>query len=162
MREVTLLFANIYVIVLYRICEGFGEMAHEFSEEGRKARFEQWEKLGLDRVKSDLQSDPYRRVGSGDVQNLAWEWVRIKEAEMGLKETDREAALRGLYSSSLDEVLSGRTALDTALARSSSVATSGGRIMGALKEPERITLVEGLKLLESHLPAEEPLAAGLH
>src|SRR5713101_1089192 len=27
--------------------------------------------------------------------------------------------------------------------------------MGALKEPERITLVEGLKLLEKHVPTEE-------
>jgi hypothetical protein len=57
-------------------------MVHqEFSEEGRRARFEQWEKYGVDRLKSDLQSDPYRRVGSGPVQNLAWEFVRMKEAE---------------------------------------------------------------------------------
>jgi hypothetical protein len=35
---------------------------HEFSEEGRKARFEQWEKYGADRLKNDLQTDPYRRV----------------------------------------------------------------------------------------------------
>ena len=47
-------------------------MVHQqFSEEGRRARFEQWEKYGVDRLKSDLQSDPYRRVGSGPVQNLA-------------------------------------------------------------------------------------------
>jgi hypothetical protein len=47
-------------------------MVHqEFSEEGRRARFEQWEKYGVERRKSDLQSDPYRRVGSGPVQNLA-------------------------------------------------------------------------------------------
>jgi len=53
----------------------------EISEAGRMAGFEQWEKLGLDRVKSDLQADPHRRIGSGLVQNLAWEWVRMKEAE---------------------------------------------------------------------------------
>jgi hypothetical protein len=41
-------------------------MVHqEFSEEGRRTRFEQWEKYGVERLKSDLQSDPYRRVGSG-------------------------------------------------------------------------------------------------
>lgn len=59
-----------------------GDMANEeISEEGRRARFEQWEKLGLDRVKGDLQADPYCRIGSGAVQNLAWEWVRMKDAE---------------------------------------------------------------------------------
>jgi hypothetical protein len=51
----------------------------EFSEEGRRARFEQWEKYGADRLKSDLQTDPYRRVGSKPVQDLAWEFVRMKE-----------------------------------------------------------------------------------
>jgi hypothetical protein len=57
-------------------------MVHqEFSEEGRKTRFEQWEKYGVDRLKTDLETDPYRRVGSGPVQNLAWEFVRMKEAE---------------------------------------------------------------------------------
>jgi hypothetical protein len=50
------------------------------SEAGRKARFEQWEKYGPDRLKSDLQIDPYRRVGSKPVQDLAWEFVRMKEA----------------------------------------------------------------------------------
>ena len=54
-------------------------MVHqEFSEEGRRTRFEQWEKYGVERLKSDLQSDPY---WSGAVQNLAWEFVRMKEAE---------------------------------------------------------------------------------
>jgi hypothetical protein len=53
----------------------------EISEEGRKTRFAQWEKYGADRLKSDLQTDPYRRVGSGAVQNLAWEFVRMKEEE---------------------------------------------------------------------------------
>jgi hypothetical protein len=39
-------------------------------------------KVWVDRLKSDLQSnDPYRRVGSGPEQNLAWDWVRMKEAE---------------------------------------------------------------------------------
>jgi hypothetical protein len=57
-------------------------MVHqEFSEEGRRTRFERWEKYGVERLKNDLQSDQYRRVGSGPVQNLAWEFVRMKEAE---------------------------------------------------------------------------------
>lgn len=59
-----------------------GGMANdEISEAGRRARFEQWEKYGADRLKSDLQIDPYRRVGSKPVQDLAWEFVRMKDAE---------------------------------------------------------------------------------
>jgi hypothetical protein len=53
----------------------------EISDEGRRARFEQWEKYGADRLKSDLQIDPYRGVGSKPVQDLAWVFVRMKEAE---------------------------------------------------------------------------------
>jgi len=49
----------------------------------RKARFERWEALGLDRVKNDLiQTGGIRDVGGPpEVRELAWEWVRIKEAE---------------------------------------------------------------------------------
>jgi hypothetical protein len=75
-------------------------MAHEFSEEGRKARFEQWERLGLDRVRNDLRSDPYRRVGSGDVQNLAWEWVRLKEEGARIAAADHVAPLDVIQSDS--------------------------------------------------------------
>jgi hypothetical protein len=33
-------------------------MVHqEFSEEGRNARFEQWEKYGVERLKADLETD---------------------------------------------------------------------------------------------------------
>lgn len=54
------------------------------SEEGRKARFDRWEELGLDRVKTDLVYNSGRGVvgGAHDVQDLAWEWVRLKEAEI--------------------------------------------------------------------------------
>jgi hypothetical protein len=58
----------------------------EFSEEGRRARFEQWEKYGAERLKGDLQTDPYRRVGSKPVQDLAWEFVRMKEQSAQAKE----------------------------------------------------------------------------
>lgn len=46
-------------------------------------RFEQWEKLGVDRVKSDLiQTGGTRDIG-GPQENidLAWQWVRMKEAQ---------------------------------------------------------------------------------
>jgi hypothetical protein len=54
----------------------------QISEAGRKARFERWEELGLDRVKADLLSGGHRLVGGPrTVRELAWEWVRMKEAE---------------------------------------------------------------------------------
>jgi len=60
-------------------------MTPPIDEAGRKARFERWEKLGLDRVKGDLvQTGGIREVGgSPEVRELAWEWVRLKEAEAG-------------------------------------------------------------------------------
>jgi hypothetical protein len=54
----------------------------EISPEGRKARFDQWEKLGLDEVKNDLASGGHRLIGGPpQVRALAREWVRVKEAE---------------------------------------------------------------------------------
>lgn len=52
------------------------------SDEGRRVRFEQWEKLGLDQVKQDLLNGGHRIVGGpAEVQALAWDWVRMREAE---------------------------------------------------------------------------------
>jgi hypothetical protein len=53
------------------------------NEEWRRARFERWKKLGLDRVKHDLVHTKGTVVVGGtlEVQELAWEWVRMKEAE---------------------------------------------------------------------------------
>lgn len=52
-------------------------------ETARKARFERFEKLGLDRVKSDLtQTGGIRDVGGPlEVRELAREWVRMKDNE---------------------------------------------------------------------------------
>jgi hypothetical protein len=33
------------------------------SEEGRRARFDQWEKIGLDRIKADLENGGWQVVG---------------------------------------------------------------------------------------------------
>jgi hypothetical protein len=46
-------------------------------------RFERWEKLGLDRVKSDLiQTGGVREIGGPqEVRDLAWQWVKMKEAQ---------------------------------------------------------------------------------
>jgi hypothetical protein len=52
------------------------------SEEGRRTCFERWETLGLGQVKADLENGGWQVVGGPPaVQKLAWEWVRMKEAE---------------------------------------------------------------------------------
>jgi hypothetical protein len=58
-------------------------MTPPIDDANRKARFDRWEKLGLDRIKSDLvQTGGNRDVGGPpEVRELAWEWVRMKEAE---------------------------------------------------------------------------------
>ncbi len=46
----------------------------------RNAKFESYEKFGLDRVKHDLLNGGHTLVGGPpETQELAWEWVRIKE-----------------------------------------------------------------------------------
>ena len=53
----------------------------------RNARYERWEKLGLDRVKSDLTvTGGMREVGGvPEVRDMAWEWVRMKENKPPVK-----------------------------------------------------------------------------
>jgi hypothetical protein len=89
------------------------------SREGEKllqrlARHEKWEKLGVDRVKSDLMhTGGIRDVGgTPDVKEMAWEWVRMKENKPPLKQVwagdwmliddNRLAELRSLKSSEFD------------------------------------------------------------
>jgi hypothetical protein len=53
----------------------------EISEAGAKARFAQWDQIGLDRIKADLLSGGHRLVGGPpSVRDLAWKWVRMQEA----------------------------------------------------------------------------------
>ena len=48
----------------------------------RKNRFARWEKIGLERIKADLLNTGSRWVGgTREVRELAWEWVKKKEAE---------------------------------------------------------------------------------
>jgi hypothetical protein len=55
---------------------------YKINEEGKRARFAQWEKFGVDRIKADFLAGGYRLVGGPPaVRDLAWEWVRKKEAE---------------------------------------------------------------------------------
>jgi hypothetical protein len=79
----------------------------------RLARYEQWDKLGLDRVKSDLATGGNRDVGGGaEVKDMAWEWVRMKENKppktpakpgyMTLISESRLAELRALRSPDFD------------------------------------------------------------
>lgn len=66
----------------------------------RNARFERFEKLGLDRVKSDLMNTKGMVVVGGglDVQNLAWEWVRMKENEAKVEVSQPSHAVLPLIS----------------------------------------------------------------
>lgn len=72
-------------------------MTSTISEEGRNQRFARWEEMGLDRVKGDLVHNRGRGEvgGSHEVVNLAWEWVRMKEAEIAAvaKQSAKSAAL---------------------------------------------------------------------
>jgi hypothetical protein len=55
---------------------------YKIREEGKRARFAQWEKIGVERIKADLLAGGHRLVGGPPaVRELAWEWVRKKEAE---------------------------------------------------------------------------------
>jgi hypothetical protein len=40
-----------------------------------------FEELGVDRVYSALNTDPFRLIGPTEVQNIAWEWIREKKAK---------------------------------------------------------------------------------
>jgi hypothetical protein len=62
----------------------------------QNARFEQWEKLGLDRVRSDLtQTGGIREIGgSQEVRDLAWKWVQMKEAKATAIARQQAAASR--------------------------------------------------------------------
>jgi hypothetical protein len=63
----------------------------EISEEGRRARFARWEAIGVDRIKADLLDGGHRLVGGTPaVRKLAWEWVRMKEAEQHEEAERRE------------------------------------------------------------------------
>jgi hypothetical protein len=54
----------------------------EISEEGKRVRFAQWEKIGVERIKADLLAGGHRLVGGPPaVRELAAEWVRMKEAK---------------------------------------------------------------------------------
>lgn len=84
----------------------------------RAGRFEVWEKTGVHRVKNDLMHTKGAIVVGGglDVQDMAWEWVRMKEAQpkvatppklasdtgMDLISETRLSDLRALSSESFD------------------------------------------------------------
>jgi hypothetical protein len=79
----------------------------------QSARFERWEKLGLDRVKNDLMTTGgIRDVGGPqEVRDLAWKWVQMKEnqakatrssIELTLIADSRLAELQKLVSAKFD------------------------------------------------------------
>jgi hypothetical protein len=55
---------------------------HEISEEGKRSRFARWEAIGIERIKDDLLTGGHQPVGGPPaVRELAWQWVRMKEAK---------------------------------------------------------------------------------
>jgi hypothetical protein len=58
-------------------------------------RFEEWEKIGVERVKNDLLTGGTRVVGGTlETQDLAWQWVRMKEAQPTSNAREQAAASR--------------------------------------------------------------------
>jgi hypothetical protein len=79
------------------------------NEEVRKARFERWEKLGLNRVKSDLTNHRgllEAGAGTPEMRDLAWEWVGMKEDQARAAAESRVATgvLTLIADSRLDEL----------------------------------------------------------
>jgi hypothetical protein len=61
------------------------------------ARFERWEKLGVDRVESDLKSGGLRDVDGGpEVRDMVWQWVRMKRGEAMLPAGKRAGTSGGM------------------------------------------------------------------
>jgi hypothetical protein len=83
-------------------------MTTPISDAGRKARFDRWEEFGLDRVKADLVHNGGRGEigGTNDVRELAWEWVRMKEAEIAAatKQSSLETPLSLISETRVDEL----------------------------------------------------------
>jgi hypothetical protein len=97
----------------------------EISEAGRKARFARWEELGLDVIRTDLEATGGLRMVGGPpaVRKLAWEWVRMKEAERA-KSADGSMSLDELArpaqpQASLGDPVSGSISDDLVAAASS-------------------------------------------
>src|SRR5437016_12920992 len=72
---------------------------HVIPAEGQKlltklARYEQWEKLGIDQVKADLEHTGGIRVvgGPAEVTQMAWEWVHMKQRHATMPPTKRARA----------------------------------------------------------------------
>jgi hypothetical protein len=76
------------------------------NESARKARFERFEQLGFDRVKSDLtQTGGIRDVGGPmEVRELAWEWVKMKENEARAAAQPTPTVLTLISETRLDEL----------------------------------------------------------
>jgi hypothetical protein len=78
---------------------------NEIGEAGRRERFERWEKIGVAAIRQDLEATGGLRLvgGSALVRSLAWEWVRMKEAE-----ATEEIARRLSPSQSVNDILNRR------------------------------------------------------
>ena len=53
----------------------------EISQEDRIARFEEWDRIGVQTIRAGLQRGGKIYIGQHAVEDLAWEWVRNKERQ---------------------------------------------------------------------------------
>jgi hypothetical protein len=71
----------------------------------QKGRIDQWEKLGVARVKSDLESGGLRDVGGPlEARNWAWKWVGMKEAAKAAEAVPAAVELTVISANRLDEL----------------------------------------------------------
>ena len=90
----------------------FGEFGwYSISRKGeqilrRGTKFREWERLGLNRVKHDLEKHGgVRPVGGGPLEvDLALEWVRMKEGKSFLQKSSSREGLSFIAESRLDEL----------------------------------------------------------
>jgi hypothetical protein len=75
----------------------------EISPEGRAARFAQWEEIGVEAIRADLESGGHQYVGGPpEVHVLAWEWVLMKDGQKVAAAKEVVSLRPTLYGVSID------------------------------------------------------------
>lgn len=76
---------------------------YKINEEGKRTRFARWEEIGVDRIKADLLAGGHREVGGPPaVRDLAWTWVRMKEAEADAQQREALTLKPTIYGVGVD------------------------------------------------------------
>lgn len=53
----------------------------DISQDDRIARFEEWDRIGVETIRAGLQRGGKIYIGQRAAEDLAWEWVRSKETQ---------------------------------------------------------------------------------